>query len=99
MGDEKIERESSETLSGSTESLNVKPIHDQTFNNGISNGIQMDDEKLEEGSPESPSDSAESLQTEALPPPTYNNEIPNGGLIAWLQVLGSFFMFMNSWYV
>jgi hypothetical protein len=24
---------------------------------------------------------------------------PNGGLIAWLQVAGSFFLFFNSWYV
>lgn len=24
---------------------------------------------------------------------------PNGGLKAWLQVLGSFFLFFNSWYV
>jgi hypothetical protein len=27
------------------------------------------------------------------------NEIPNGGLKAWLQVLGSFFLFFNSWFV
>lgn len=25
--------------------------------------------------------------------------IPNGGLWAWLQVLGAFFLFFNSWYV
>lgn len=24
---------------------------------------------------------------------------PNGGLVAWLQVAGSFFLFFNSWYV
>jgi hypothetical protein len=23
---------------------------------------------------------------------------PNGGLLAWLQVFGAFFLFMNSWY-
>jgi len=27
------------------------------------------------------------------------NAIPNGGLRAWLQVLGAFFLFFNSWYV
>ena len=27
------------------------------------------------------------------------DSIPNGGLIAWLQVLGSFFIFFNSWSV
>jgi len=25
------------------------------------------------------------------------SKIPNGGLIAWLQVLGSFLLFFNSW--
>lgn len=31
--------------------------------------------------------------------PSVNNfaSIPNGGLQAWLQVLGSFFLFVNSW--
>lgn len=24
---------------------------------------------------------------------------PNGGLLAWLQVLGSFFLYFNCWYV
>ena len=23
--------------------------------------------------------------------------IPNGGLVAWLQVVGAFFLFFNSW--
>jgi hypothetical protein len=33
--------------------------------------------------------------------PSVNNisSIPNGGLKAWLQVLGAFFLFFNSWYV
>ena len=32
-------------------------------------------------------------------PPSVNNvaSIPNGGLAAWLQVVGSFFLFFNSW--
>lgn len=31
--------------------------------------------------------------------PSVNNikSVPNGGLWAWLQVLGSFFLFFNSW--
>ena len=28
---------------------------------------------------------------------THVANIPNGGLIAWLQVLGSFFIFFNTW--
>lgn len=33
--------------------------------------------------------------------PSVNNvtSIPNGGVTAWLQVLGAFFLFFNSWYV
>jgi hypothetical protein len=33
------------------------------------------------------------------PPSKQSNEIPNGGLKAWLQVLGSFLLFLNTWYV
>lgn len=25
--------------------------------------------------------------------------VPNGGIVAWLQVMGSFFLFLNTWYV
>ena len=33
--------------------------------------------------------------------PSINNAaaIPDGGLTAWLQVLGAFFLFFNTWYV
>jgi hypothetical protein len=40
--------------------------------------------------------------TEELPsvvPKDPNHDIPNGGFKAWLQVLGSFFLFFNSWFV
>jgi MFS family permease len=33
------------------------------------------------------------------PRPTGYDAPPNGGLVAWLQVAGSFFLFFNSWYV
>lgn len=29
--------------------------------------------------------------------PAQNDEIPDGGLIGWYQVLGSFFLFFNTW--
>lgn len=32
------------------------------------------------------------------PAPKASHEIPNGGFNAWLQVLGSFLLFLNSWY-
>lgn len=27
------------------------------------------------------------------------SQIPNGGTMAWIQVVGSFFLFFNTWYV
>jgi len=30
-------------------------------------------------------------------PSKYAGQIPNGGVAAWLQVLGGFFLFFNSW--
>lgn len=27
------------------------------------------------------------------------SQIPNGGKLAWMQVVGSFFLFFNTWYV
>lgn len=35
-------------------------------------------------------------QAQAQPAPA--NEPPNGGVTAWLQVLGSFILFLNTWY-
>jgi hypothetical protein len=36
----------------------------------------------------------------AVPPQATNADvIPDGGLVAWLQVLGSFFLFINCWYL
>jgi hypothetical protein len=34
---------------------------------------------------------------EAPVPPPQAPGIPDGGVVAWLQVLGSFFLFFNSW--
>ena len=36
------------------------------------------------------------LQEKTAPVPSAAN-LPNGGLIAWLQVVGAFFLFFNSW--
>jgi len=37
-------------------------------------------------------------QAEALAEPDGEQPPPDGGLLAWLQVLGSFFLFMNTWW-
>lgn len=39
------------------------------------------------------------LDQPLAPEHAHHDGIPNGGLQAWLQVVGSFFLFMNSWYV
>lgn len=41
----------------------------------------------------------EGKKSDALPTANDIGSIPNGGLVAWLQVLGSFVLFVNSWYV
>jgi hypothetical protein len=49
----------------------------------------------------SASASAESSSISAPPapqPPPIIDPIPDGGVRAWLQVLGSFFLFLNSWF-
>ena len=42
----------------------------------------------------------EKVQHEISPNPPkqpVGNDIPNGGLHAWMQVLGAFFLVFNSW--
>ncbi len=36
-------------------------------------------------------------EVQPTPTPAPVSPIPNGGLTAWLQVLGSFMLFFNSW--
>ena len=55
----------------------------------------------EEDSLSRKSESGEDGDVENIPPsaPDFNKDIPNGGLTAWLQVIGSFFLFFNTWFV
>lgn len=39
-----------------------------------------------------------SSQSSSLEKQEDTDDIPNGGTIAWLQVLGSFFLWFNTWY-
>lgn len=59
------------------------------------------DTQLEKGSQDGfQSDSAESGQAQAVaqpPAPSAASTPPDGGLKAWLQVLGSFILFFNTW--
>lgn len=50
-------------------------------------------------SPDSTNSSHLERKAEESPPqPKPADGIPNGGLRAWLQVLGSFMVFLNTWY-
>jgi len=64
---------------------------------------EMDEEKKVAASEPSLEDDGEdepSIRSGDPPPPLPQEkpDIPNGGLTAWLQVLGSFVLFLNSWY-
>lgn len=63
-------------------------------NTSVRNSIKSKEERSSRfGDPE--------IIAEELPsvPPNPHADIPNGGVVAWLQVVGSFFLFFNSWYV
>lgn len=53
------------------------------------NPVDIDALQLEAAAPNS--ESPEDVNTEV------KDEPPNGGLFAWMQVLGSFMIFFNSW--
>ena len=58
---------------------------------------QHDDDVFEDDKIED--ENLERTATQASSKPSVNNikHVPNGGLWAWLQVLSSFFLFMNTW--
>jgi hypothetical protein len=62
----------------------------------VANQLQEKEEHVTEDDEESPAaepvQSKSSAEKDASP-------IPDGGFQAWLQVLGSFFLLFNSWYV
>jgi hypothetical protein len=59
----------------------------------VSSGRQTDTETIG-GDAESSSD----LERAPIPPPeTGKNEVPNGGLDAWLQVVGSWVVMVDTW--
>jgi len=82
--DEKPENKSE----SSADSIRSQPRED-----GEDNAQQEKDQHVTEGDNE--------LEPVKSKQPSVNHvaSIPNGGLMAWLQVLGAFFLFFNSWYV
>lgn len=78
-----------------------KEINDSMNDEEVPQFGELGDEKKVEsngtanGSVQGPGNDIEaSAPARPTPPP---NAVPNGGLTAWLQVLGSFFLMMNSW--
>ncbi len=53
---------------------------------------------IQKGSAASTAYVAPSIEGTVAIPATGYDDPPNGGLVAWLQVAGSFFLFFNSWY-
>lgn len=45
------------------------------------------------------SDLVSSSQSSTLENGDDEHAVPNGGTLAWLQVLGSFFLWFNTWFV
>jgi hypothetical protein len=45
-----------------------------------------------------PSTGSENIVAAPLPEPVVSSVPPDGGINAWLQVAGSFFLFFNTWY-
>jgi hypothetical protein len=37
------------------------------------------------------------LPLQELKPSTLTQEVPNGGAMAWIQVLGAFCLYLNTW--
>ena len=58
---------------------------------------RSNDERMAE-SPSSTLDSTNERYEKHSPAAADVNQPPNGGFKAWSQVLGSFFLFFNSWY-
>lgn len=58
-----------------------------------------DPEKMEDKSSLEGLDQTTPLEKPEPALPTPANDPPDGGLKAWLQVVGSFFLFFNTWYV
>jgi hypothetical protein len=56
----------------------------------------MSSDASEKSAAQSPPPNRDELPSEK-PAPKPADEIPDGGIKAWLQVLGSFILFMNSW--
>lgn len=64
-----------------------QPNHSVAMSAAIDKDHTLTDRSL---APDVDSDAEKQTQKQVLPP-------PNGGLVAWLQVAGAFFLFFNSW--
>ncbi len=59
--------------------------------------LPVDEEKDTPPHDDQPSSDAVDTKNDSPPAPPSNDGPPNGGLTAWLQVLGSFMLFFNTW--
>jgi hypothetical protein len=75
-----------------TEDVEKNDIH-QTHDQSSTDQRMSESTKVER--PGDASDVTSQIEAPIAPPQAPG--IPDGGFVAWLQVLGSFFLFFNSW--
>lgn len=85
--DEKPEKQPSLVSSDSTASLGARAVDEHPGKETDANGATSDGQ----------ADIALEPVRSAHPSVRDASKIPNGGLLAWLQVLGAFFLLFNSW--
>ncbi|KZF25870.1 putative MFS monocarboxylate transporter [Xylona heveae TC161] len=76
--------------------LNDQPTQGVAWSSSSSDRATPD-EKSEVLPSDTEISASQTKEAEAAAVANINNAIPNGGLQAWLQVLGAFFLFFNSW--
>lgn len=78
--------------------MNSQPFPRSPSFHGSESDIELENNGIAEKDTEDTSLPADSPDiTPIIQKTPQNDEIPDGGLIAWCQVLGSFFLFFNSW--
>lgn len=83
---------SRQNLGLKSSNTNNKEVSSPSVEPGHHSSSSKVEEKRPENEPSSLSDPAEAAKT-AKPP-----ALPNGGTQAWLQVVGAFVLFFNTWY-
>lgn len=82
----------------SRDSIRSRGLNDESLKEEYVDQKKTDGEKTDQADEEQANEG--DVERVVSKQPSVNNAaaIPNGGFWAWMQVLGSFFLFFNSWY-